>query len=990
MIRTVARCALRIAASLQLTLACLGLAMILILAGTFAQVDQGLYRAQELYFRSLFVWHDFGPVQLPVLPGGYLLGGVLVSNLLAAHLRRFQWSLAKLGIHLVHLGLLLLILSQLASDYLSVESRMTLDVGETRNWSESAREAELVFTDSSNPETNTVVCLDQRALRPGRSITDAALPFRVDIKSWTPNAVLRTRSGKRPSTAARGAARVFDLVPQPQATRLDRRDLSAVAFDLVDPSGRSLGEWLASLQLDEPQSIPGTSWSITMRPRRHQLSFALTLDRFVHDRHPGIDIASRFASRVTLRDATGGTRPVDIHMNHPLRIDGRTVYQGAFANDDRTSILQVVQNTGWVTPYVACGLVILGLLIQFGHHLLRAVRAPREPSLPRKKTGKTRRAALCVENLMPALALLFVGVFLMFAWRHHVAPAGRLGSVPIQAGGRVQPLDAFAADALTLISGKSSVGATSPPPLSALDWFLAVIADPASSDALPIFRITHPEVLALTGQPPGKSVRLSFDQLRPLLDSVRDHAASAAELSEKDPYRRAMLQLDGALHTYAAMRLSFRAVTDAPSLAEELAVYGPLVPHAIENAEAWEAGRPFDEGTLSRFVTLGRAYRDADRLALVQPAWPFAPVSTKWMSLPGALLASANARQLDPAPGLYAAVFQRPADPAAIDALVKAVVGADPPAAAHARSESLFRSLDLFTLSRILYLAAFLLAASSWLVAPVSLRTAAQRIALLAFLLNSIGLIWRVALLGRPPVTNLYSSALFVAWVAVGLGLFAERFNRDGLATAASSALGFASLLIAHHLAATGDTMGVLIAVLDSNYWLATHVVSITIGYAATFLAGFLGLAYLVLRAASPRFDASAAKRLAGMIYGVVCFALLFSFLGTILGGIWADQSWGRFWGWDPKENGALLIVLWNAIILHARWGGFVRGRGLAVLAVLGNIVTAFSWFGTNLLGIGLHSYGLTESGFLWLTAFCASQLLVALFTAVPPRYAAP
>ena len=126
------------------------------------------------------------------------------------------------------------------------------------------------------------------------------------------------------------------------------------------------------------------------------------------------------------------------------------------------------------------------------------------------------------------------------------------------------------------------------------------------------------------------------------------------------------------------------------------------------------------------------------------------------------------------------------------------------------------------------------------------------------------------------------------------------------------------------------------------------------------------------------------------MIYGVVCFALLFSFLGTILGGIWADQSWGRFWGWDPKENGALLIVLWNAIILHARWGGFVRGRGLAVLAVLGNIVTAFSWFGTNLLGIGLHSYGFTESGFLWLTAFCASQLLVALFTAVPPRYAAP
>jgi ABC-type transport system involved in cytochrome c biogenesis permease subunit len=121
------------------------------------------------------------------------------------------------------------------------------------------------------------------------------------------------------------------------------------------------------------------------------------------------------------------------------------------------------------------------------------------------------------------------------------------------------------------------------------------------------------------------------------------------------------------------------------------------------------------------------------------------------------------------------------------------------------------------------------------------------------------------------------------------------------------------------------------------------------------------------------------------MIYGVVCFALLFSFTGTILGGIWADQSWGRFWGWDPKENGAVLIVLWNALILHARWGGLVRARGLAVLAVLGNVVTAFSWFGTNLLGIGLHSYGFTQTGFLWLAGFTAIQLLLTLLAVAPP-----
>jgi ABC-type transport system involved in cytochrome c biogenesis permease subunit len=178
--------------------------------------------------------------------------------------------------------------------------------------------------------------------------------------------------------------------------------------------------------------------------------------------------------------------------------------------------------------------------------------------------------------------------------------------------------------------------------------------------------------------------------------------------------------------------------------------------------------------------------------------------------------------------------------------------------------------------------------------------------------------------------------------------------------------------------------MGVLIAVLDSNFWLATHVIAITIGYAATFLAGFLGIAFLILRVSNSRFDFLTEKRLATMIYGVICFALLFSFVGTILGGIWADQSWGRFWGWDPKENGALLIVLWNALILHARWGGFILARGLAVLAVLGNVVTAFSWFGTNLLGIGLHSYGFTQTGFLWLAGFTTIQLVVTLLAAAP------
>src|SRR5204863_7771712 len=154
-------------------------------------------------------------------------------------------------------------------------------------------------------------------------------------------------------------------------------------------------------------------------------------------------------------------------------------------------------------------------------------------------------------------------------------------------------------------------------------------------------------------------------------------------------------------------------------------------------------------------------------------------------------------------------------------------------------------------------------------------------------------------------------------------------------------------------------------------------VVVVTTGYAATFLAGFLALIYIFRGVFTRSLDKVTADALARMVYGIVCFATLFSFTGTVLGGIWADQSWGRFWGWDPKENGALLIVIWNALILHARWGGIVRERGIMNLAVFGNIVTSFSWFGVNLLEIGLHSYGFMDAAFKWLMLFIATQVAV-------------
>ncbi|HMO64217.1 MAG TPA: cytochrome c biogenesis protein CcsA, partial [Verrucomicrobiota bacterium] len=234
---------------------------------------------------------------------------------------------------------------------------------------------------------------------------------------------------------------------------------------------------------------------------------------------------------------------------------------------------------------------------------------------------------------------------------------------------------------------------------------------------------------------------------------------------------------------------------------------------------------------------------------------------------------------------------------------------------------------------------------------------------------------------------NLYSSAIFIGWGSVILGPGLQRFARDGLGTVVAGAAGFCTLIIAHHLALAGDTMAMLQAVLDTNFWLATHVVVITLGYSATFVAGFLAILYIIRGFFTSAFSAAAGKSLEKMVYGVTCFAMLFSFTGTVLGGIWADQSWGRFWGWDPKENGALLIVIWNAFYLHARWGRILSEKALMAVAVFGNIITAFSWFGTNMLGIGLHAYGFMDEAFKWLMIFNASQLFFIALALAPLRF---
>jgi ABC-type transport system involved in cytochrome c biogenesis permease subunit len=257
----------------------------------------------------------------------------------------------------------------------------------------------------------------------------------------------------------------------------------------------------------------------------------------------------------------------------------------------------------------------------------------------------------------------------------------------------------------------------------------------------------------------------------------------------------------------------------------------------------------------------------------------------------------------------------------------------------------------------------------------------------IAVAVQTIGLVTRIYVSGRPPVTNIYSSAVFVGWAAVLSSLALELKSKFGLGNLLAAFGGMMTLFIAQSFATQGDTITVMQAVLDTQFWLATHVVIISLGYSGTFLAGFLGVIYILTGVLSPRMNKSTRKMLADQIHLVTCVSLLLSFFGTVLGGLWADDSWGRFWGWDPKENGALMIVLWNAVVLHARWGGVVRERGMAMLAIIGNIVVSWSWFAVNELGVGLHQYGATEGTMQNLFIFWGTQLAVCCIGALPFTY---
>jgi len=586
--------------------------------------------------------------------------------------------------------------------------------------------------------------------------------------------------------------------------------------------------------------------------------------------------------------------------------------------------------------------------------------------------------------------------------------------LPVLADGRIKPFDTIARSSLLMIYGKQALALPDGAHLTAEEWLLDVFFAPEKADSYEIFTIDNPDLMTLVGkdafaqhherkllvgglgfggnESPGLQ-SYSFKQIQPFFASIESQAklADPVDPQARTPFQRSVLQLRANLSHYIHLEHAL-APADSPDFLNELLRLQDQLPKGVAAVRAKEAGQPHDEAAAQAIVAQGQRFlsmAEGTDILAVPPDEDSADPNA-WHTAGQGLLESFGRGQLDPTALAYAGMgfAWKQQQPEQFNHLVTLYrESLERRFARELRKcevEMRFNAAQPFYSSMLLYVTAFLIAIVSWLRWPETLGRVAFSLVAVAWVVATSGIATRMWLEGRPPVTNLYSSALFIGWGSVGLCLILESVYRNGIGSASAGLIGFATLLIAHHLALAGDTLEMMRAVLDSNFWLGTHVVAVSTGYAATFLSGMLGLIYIFRGVFTRSLDRATADSLARMVYGIVCFATLFSFVGTVLGGIWADQSWGRFWGWDPKENGALIIVLWNALILHARWGGMVRQRGLMCLAVFGNIVTSWSWFGTNMLGIGLHSYGFTEAAFWWLSAFVLSQLAVIAVANLP------
>lgn len=613
-----------------------------------------------------------------------------------------------------------------------------------------------------------------------------------------------------------------------------------------------------------------------------------------------------------------------------------------------------------------------------------------------------------IHNLTLSFIILLCGILLPRDFDHR--------DIPIHENGRIKPLDTFVRNQLLLIYGKRSIKPKALPEelnskgLSAIDWFFDIALNPDEGDKYRVFNISNPEVVASLGLYWDPSHLYNRKEILSGLKNQIDYITTiqgkpGAELTQFDTH---MLKVYSNVIQYQALSYSLSCLLpliqiNHKTIAQSLSVnpgdklsYYQLMRKANQLSPLMERllNQDKDEWSESDYELqhiMGILNEiDQDKFARILKIIP--PESgnqnEEWQS-PWELMES---RMIGPNQEKLLITLESFLK-SRID---KDTVKSDSVLAEYenllshpfnglsnltnVKLETWTNQANLFYKSIAFYILAFLLLVISWMTKPKLLRRISFACLLSGLAFHFYGILLRIIIMQRPPVSTLYESILFVSLIGVICASLLEYNRKDGMGIFMGAIVGGVLHFVGLGYANDGDTLGMLVAVLNSNFWLATHVTTITIGYGTSLFAGVLGHVYLLQTIRTP-FDKKYLKTVNANVYGATLFALFFTLFGTILGGIWADQSWGRFWGWDPKENGALLIVMWQIMMLHLRITGFVKPMGFALGMILNNIVVILAWFGVNLLGVGLHSYGFATGIAINISLFIAFELITGFGT---------
>jgi len=558
----------------------------------------------------------------------------------------------------------------------------------------------------------------------------------------------------------------------------------------------------------------------------------------------------------------------------------------------------------------------------------------------------------------------------------------KLESLPVFHQGRIKPLESVAKQTLLTLNGKQNLKNE-----SAMEWTIKTLVNPRDADKDTVFLIHNPQLVSSLGLVTENITRFSFHQIQPGLETLFSLANSAERIEEKERHQfdKDVILLRNKIITYMQLKASWTG-SQFENPKELYHHFKSLVPIGIKAIH-----HPREEygQSLLELKEILDYYVFLEKNALFYTLYDkhqhqFKPFASGPL---GIWQDNTEHPLIVPFLSLITQLKSKQKTEESLNEIHQFYRKELTSDYKKVQLEYWFDQVNPLYKCILLYGMIFVGMLVIWLGILTRFKPLFYQLCILTFSIHTVAIILRIIIQGRPPVTNLYSSAIFVGWAAILIALILEKFNRRGIGTLISGLIGFLTLIIAHHLSLQGDSFHMLQAVLDSNFWLTTHVLTICLGYSAMFVAGFLGFLFIIKGVFTKKLIVEEQDNLQKMVLSTLGFAMLFSTIGTILGGIWADQSWGRFWGWDPKENGAILIVLWIAIIFHSRILGILKQKGLMISVVFGNIITSFSWFGVNMLGVGLHSYGFMESALVGLLAFILIHMYIMAVGFIPKKY---